>query len=76
LDVLVFGRVAGKNAALYAKEKSKEGSLTLDHVRRFHRELEEAGIDRERISPMLLPDYSNPSVRSRQLTTIYQGVMR
>jgi succinate dehydrogenase/fumarate reductase flavoprotein subunit len=76
LDVLVFGRIAGKNAALYAKEKSKEGSLTLDHVRRFHRELEEAGIDRERISPMLLPDYSNPSVRSRQLTTIYQGVMR
>jgi succinate dehydrogenase/fumarate reductase flavoprotein subunit len=76
LDVLVFGRIAGKNAALYAKEKSKEGSLTLDHVRRFHRELKEAGIDRERISPMLLPDYSNPSVRSRQLTTIYQGAMR
>ena len=76
LDVLVFGRIAGKNAALYAKEKSKEGSLTLDHVRRFHRELEEAGIDRERVSPMLLPDYSNPSVRSRQLTTIYQGAMR
>jgi len=76
LDVLVFGRIAGKNAALYAKEKSKEGGLTLDHVRRFHKELEEAGVGRERVSPMLLPDYSNPSVRKRQLTTIYQGAMR
>jgi succinate dehydrogenase/fumarate reductase flavoprotein subunit len=76
MDVLVFGRIAGKNAALYAKEKAQDGRFTLDHVRRFHKELAEEGIDRKRISPILLPDYSNPLVRGRQLTTIYQGTVR
>ncbi len=76
LDVLVFGRIAGRNAALYAKEGGKDGRLTLDHVRRFHEELEKEGIDRKKISPMLLPDYSNPLVRQRQLTTEYQGTIR
>jgi succinate dehydrogenase/fumarate reductase flavoprotein subunit len=76
LDVLVFGRIAGKNAALYAKEKAKDGHLTLDHVRKFHKRLEEVGIDREKISPTLLPDYSNSLVRQRQLTTYYEGTIR
>lgn len=76
MDVLVFGRIAGKNAALYAKEKAEDGCLTLDHVRRFHQELKEAGVDRKRISPTLLPDSSNPLVRKRQLTTMDQGTMR
>jgi aspartate oxidase len=76
MDVLVFGRIAGKNAAIYAKEKAKEGHITLDHVRRFHRELAEAGIDRKNISPILLPDYSNPLVREKQLTTYYEGTLR
>jgi succinate dehydrogenase / fumarate reductase flavoprotein subunit len=76
LDVLVFGRIAGQNAAIYAKEKAKEGRLTLDHVTKFHQELEKAGIDRRTIAPILLPDYSNPLVRERQLTTEYQGTLR
>ena len=76
LDVLVFGRMAGQNAALYAKERAKDGRLTLNHVRKFHKELKETGIDRKRISPVLLPDYSNPLVRERQLTTLYQGTLR
>ncbi len=76
LDVLVFGRIAGRNAALYAKEKAKEGRFMLDHVRKFHKELEEAGIDRGKVSPVLLPDYSNPLVRQRQVTTIYEGTVR
>ena len=76
MDVLVFGRIAGKNAALYAREKAQDGRLTLDHVRKFHEELKEAGIDRKKISPILLPDYSNPLVRDRQLTTEYQGTIR
>jgi len=75
LDVLVFGRIAGRSAAIYAKEKAKEGRLTLDHVRAYHRELEEAGIITDRISPMLLPDYSNPEVRKRQLTSLYHGTL-
>ncbi|NWF91575.1 MAG: FAD-binding protein [Syntrophaceae bacterium] len=76
LDVCVFGRIAGVSAALYAKERFQEGRLTLDHVRRYHRELEEAGIITDRVAPMLLPDYSNPKVRERQLTTRYLGTIR
>ena len=76
LDITVFGRIAGKNAALYAKEKAKEGALTLDHVRRYHKEIEETGVQTGLISPMLLPDYSNPEVRERQLTSHYEGTIR
>jgi succinate dehydrogenase / fumarate reductase flavoprotein subunit/L-aspartate oxidase len=76
LDVTVFGRIAGVSASLYAKEKAKEGKLNLDHVRRYHKELEEAGIITDRVAPMLLPDYSNPNVRERQLTAHYVGTMR
>ena len=76
LDVTVFGRIAGVSASLYAKEKAKEGKLNLDHVRRYHKELEEAGIITDRVAPMLLPDYSNPIVRGHQLTTHYLGTIR
>ncbi len=76
LDVLVFGKIAGKNAALYAREKARDGRLTLDHVRRFHQELKRAGVERKKISPILLPDYSNPLVKERQLTTYYEGTIR
>ena len=76
LDVTVFGRIAGVYASFYAKEKAKEGKLTLDHVRKYHKELEEAGIITDRVAPMLLPDYSNPKVRERQLTAHYVGTIR
>jgi succinate dehydrogenase/fumarate reductase flavoprotein subunit len=76
LDVCVFGRIAGVSTATYVKEKAKEGRLTLDHVRRYHKELEEAGIITDRVAPMILPDYSNPKVRERQLTAHYVGTIR
>ena len=76
LDVCVFGRIAGKNTSIYAKERAKEGRLTLEHVKKYHRELEEAGIVTERVAPMLLPDYSNPEVKERQLTAHYVGTIR
>lgn len=76
LDMLVFGRTAGENAALYAKERAREGRLTLEHVRRYHRELEEAGIETNRVAPMLLPDYTDPKLRERQLTAHYIGTLR
>ncbi|MCD5410846.1 MAG: FAD-binding protein, partial [Clostridiales bacterium] len=56
LDILVFGRRAGKAAV----DKSKTGdvkTLSLKHVESFHKQLEEAGIKSERTSPMLLPKY-------------------
>jgi succinate dehydrogenase/fumarate reductase flavoprotein subunit len=72
LDVLVFGRIAGENAAEYAREKAKDGRLTLQHVRDYQREIEKAGIVTDRVSPILLPDYANPEVRERQLTAWHQ----
>lgn len=62
LDILVFGRRAGKHAAELSKSV-KPGELTLEHVRRYHRELEEAGIERTRFSPRLLPDYRREGFR-------------
>ncbi|MGZ6209432.1 MAG: FAD-binding protein [Syntrophales bacterium] len=76
LDVCVFGRIAGVSASFYAKEIAKQGKLTLDHVRRYQKQLEEAGIVTDRVAPMLLPDYSNPKVRERQLTAHYVGTIR
>jgi succinate dehydrogenase / fumarate reductase flavoprotein subunit/L-aspartate oxidase len=76
LDVCVFGRIAGISAAEYVKTQYKEGNMTLDHVRKYNKELEEAGIVTDRVAPMLLPDYSNPKVRERQLTAHYLGTIR
>jgi len=69
LDVTVFGRIAGVSAAEYAKGVSGNGKLTLDHVRKFHQELEEAGVGLDRVSPMLLPDYTSSEVKKRQLNS-------
>ena len=67
LDVMVYGRIAGESAAVYAKDKVHDGKLTLDHVKVYHKELKEAGIDTDRIAPMLLPDYTEPEVEKRRL---------
>jgi len=76
LDVLVFGRIAGRSAAEYALREYKSGRLHLDHVRRYNDELKSAGIPQSKVAPMLLPDYSNPAVRHRQLTSDYHGTLR
>jgi succinate dehydrogenase/fumarate reductase flavoprotein subunit len=76
LDVLVFGRIAGENAATYAKEVARDGKLTFEHVTAFHKQLEAAGIPKDRVAPMLLPDYTDPEVRKRQLTSHYIGTLR
>ena len=76
LDILVFGRIAGREAAAYSHQVKTENNLSLNHVKAFHRELEKAGIPKERVSPMLLPDYTDPEVRKRQLTSTYLGTLR
>ena len=57
LEIFVFGRRAGKAAAERARE-TKLGKLTLEHVRRWQRQIREAGLEQRPISPMLLPDYT------------------
>jgi len=76
LDILVFGRIAGQEAADYARKTSFAAGLSLQHVRAYHRELAQAGIDKNRVAPMLLPDYTDPQVRKRQLTASYLGTLR
>jgi succinate dehydrogenase/fumarate reductase flavoprotein subunit len=77
LDVVVFGRIAGCVAAEFIRGAVPPSRPTLDHVRRFHRELDAAGVAVDgRVSPMILPDYSNPEVRKKQLTTTYHGTLR
>ena len=56
LDVIVFGRNAGQHASAKAKDVTV-GKLTLDHIAKFDKEREEAGIVTDAVSPKLLPDY-------------------
>ncbi len=58
LDVIVFGRSAGVNAAAKAKETTV-GELTLSHVEKFEKEIVDAGIKTDLVSPKLLPNYTN-----------------
>jgi succinate dehydrogenase/fumarate reductase flavoprotein subunit len=76
LDIVVFGRIAGRTAAEYATGKAADGKLTLSHVEKYNKEVEDAGIDGDRVAPMLLPSYTDPRVRERQLTTRYVGTIR
>jgi succinate dehydrogenase/fumarate reductase flavoprotein subunit len=76
LDILVFGRLAGQTAGTFAKARSEVGAITVDHVRRFHKELADSGADEGRVSPMILPDYGTPEVRRRQWTSTYVGTLR
>lgn len=57
LDIIVFGRNAGK----YASEKAKTvkvGKLTLSHVSDFEAQRAAAGVGGDAVSPKLLPDYT------------------
>ena len=57
LDIIVFGRSAGKNAAAQSK-LAAVGKLTLDHVAAFEKEISDAGISTDKVSPKLLPNYT------------------
>ena len=56
LEVTVYGRRAGRAAGRRAKEVEL-GKLTLAHVPVWEQALDEAGIEMDITSPMLLPDY-------------------
>ena len=58
LDIIVFGRIAGTEAAAYS-EQAHPGKGNLDHVRRFDEERAAAGITEKVLSPKLLPDYTH-----------------
>ena len=76
LDVVCFGRIAGKSAAEYARQRPRLGRLSLHHVRQYHKELEDVGIKTDAVAPMLLPDYVSAESKKRQLTSRYLGTLR
>ena len=57
LDIIVFGRNAGKAAARRAKEVTL-GKPNLDHIQAYAKELEQANINEAGVSPLLLPKYA------------------
>ncbi len=76
LDIMVYGRIAGESAATYANEKANGSKLTIDHAVKYNKEIDDAGVGDGRVAPMLLPDYTGPVTRQRQLTAHYNGTMR
>ena len=58
LDIIVFGRIAGTQAAAKAKQ-TKLADLSLKHVQNFAKDMETAGIKTEIVSPKLLPVYTH-----------------
>jgi succinate dehydrogenase/fumarate reductase flavoprotein subunit len=62
LDILVFGRRAGIDAAK-SVHTAVGGKPTLTHVTRFHKELARAGIKPDRHSPIILPDYRSKEAK-------------
>ena len=75
LDYNVFGRRAGKHATEYIP-KVKLGTLTLEHVDKYEKELKAQRIKTDRVAPVLLPSYTPEDVRKRQLTAHYEGTLR
>ena len=59
LDIIVFGRNAGINAAAAAKNTTIGERLNLDHVESFKKEMADAGIKTDAVSPKLLPRYTH-----------------
>lgn len=57
LDIIVFGRDAGRAAGNHSKEV-KVGKMTLEHVKAFEKERKAAGCTSDKLSPQLLPDYA------------------
>jgi succinate dehydrogenase/fumarate reductase flavoprotein subunit len=57
LDIIVFGRSAGKLAA-EAVGRVNLQKLTLAHVDAYEKALADAGIESDAVSPKLLPDYA------------------
>ena len=57
LDIIVFGRNAGRSASQKAKAV-ESGIPTLDHVNGFAEMRSKAGFEDDTVSPKLLPDYT------------------
>lgn len=67
LDTMVFGRRAGISTAEYVKTAKTPQKLTLEHTKRYIKQLKEAGIKTKRRAPILLPDYRGKASLARMI---------
>jgi succinate dehydrogenase/fumarate reductase flavoprotein subunit len=67
LDCMVFGRRSGIYAAEYVKTVKESRGLSLEHMKKYVKMLEEAKIKRDRRSPILLPEYRGKAVLARMI---------
>ncbi|WIM05536.1 MAG: FAD-binding protein [Candidatus Nitricoxidivorans perseverans] len=65
LDYNVFGRRAGRYAGEYVKSV-KLGKLSVAHLDAYEKELADAGIKTDLVTPILLPSYAPADVKQRQ----------
>ncbi len=65
-DIITFGRRAGKSAAAYVSQGVELRDLTLEHIVKFEKELDEAGVENPKVAPIVLPDYSTDEVAERR----------
>jgi succinate dehydrogenase/fumarate reductase flavoprotein subunit len=75
LDVVVFGRRAGTNAAEFALGRDVPQGLNLGHVYDYNRDVEALGVDPKKVAPRVLPDYIPDHVKAKQLTAVYHGTL-
>ncbi|MCK5760348.1 MAG: FAD-binding protein [Candidatus Delongbacteria bacterium] len=75
LDIIVFGKRAGQNASDRAKAIEDSGNLSLDHVIAYNKEVEALGVERSKVSPVILPDYIPDHVKAKQLVNQYNGTL-
>ncbi|MFC1485342.1 FAD-binding protein, partial [bacterium] len=68
LDILVFGRRAGKRAARLSKQIVLD-KLTLRHVVEHNKKMDELDISKECKSPILLPSYNHFTINSAKYGT-------
>jgi succinate dehydrogenase/fumarate reductase flavoprotein subunit len=66
LDYNVFGIRAGRYASEYAK-KAKLGKLTVAHLDAYEKQLKDANVKTDLVTPILLPSYAPKDVKKRQL---------
>lgn len=70
LDIIVFGRIAGVEAAKLAKSTTI-GKLTLNHLHKFNEELNAANANSGKRSPRLLPTYTHGRHEHTNVTDTY-----
>ncbi|MEW5759412.1 MAG: FAD-binding protein [Candidatus Thermoplasmatota archaeon] len=67
LDCMVFGRRSGISAAKYIKSGKEKGKITLNHITKYAKMLEAAGIKNNRRAPILLPEYRGKAALARMI---------